>query len=154
MGFPGETREDFEATLSLVREVGFVSLFAFKYSPRPGVPALKLGDDVTEQEKSSRLAELFAVSESLTQAHLKTLEGTEQRVLVEGPGKNPGTVTGRTERNEIVHLADSAELELVGQVVRVQITEAFKHSLLAELCPHQELPPRVRVAQGVAHSTW
>ena len=142
VGFPGETREDFEATLSLVREVRFVSLFAFKYSPRPGTPALKLGDDVTEAEKSARLAELFAVSESLTQAHLKTREGCEERLLVEGPSKNPGTVTGRTDRNEIVHLPDSSDFELVGQVVRVRVLEAFKHSLKAELVPGQALPPR------------
>ena len=147
VGFPGETREDFEATLSLVREVGFVSLFAFKYSPRPGTPALKLGDDVTEAEKSARLAELFAVSEGLTRAHLETLAGTEQRVLVEGPGKTPGKLTGRTAQNEIVHFPDVPDADLTGQLVHVKITEAFKHSLLAELLPGEleSLPRRSRL---------
>ncbi len=144
VGFPGESREDFEATLSLVREVGFVSLFAFKYSPRPGTPALKLGDDVTEAEKSARLAELFAVSEGLTRAHLQTLAGTRQHVLVEGPGKIPGNLTGRTAQNEIVHFADVPDVDLLGQILAVQVTEAFKHSLLAELVPGQleSLPKR------------
>lgn len=143
VGFPGETREDFEATLSLVREVGFVSLFAFKYSPRPGVPALKFGDDVPEAEKSARLAELFAVSEGLTRAHLQTLAGTRQHVLVEGPGKIPGNLTGRTAQNEIVHFADVPDVDLVSQIVAVNVTEAFKHSLLAELVPGQlEALPR------------
>lgn len=146
VGFPGETREDFEATLSLVREVGFVSLFGFKYSPRPGTPALKLGDDVTEAEKSARLSELFALAESLTGAHLKTLVGSRQRVLVEGPGKTAGNVTGRTERNEIVHLPEAEGVDLTGQLVEVEIVEAFKHSLRAELAPGQlsSLPARTR----------
>ena len=73
VGFPGETPGDFEATLSLVREVGFVSLFGFKFSPRPNTPALKLGDDVAEKEKSERLARLFELSESQLRTHLAAL---------------------------------------------------------------------------------
>lgn len=84
VGFPGETAEDFESTLSLVEEVGFVSLFAFKYSARPGTPALRLGDDVTESEKSERLARLLELSSRLTESHLLGLVGSEQTVLVEG----------------------------------------------------------------------
>src|SRR5262249_8060883 len=65
VGFAGETEADFEATLTLVQEIGFVGLFGFKYSPRPYTPALKLGDDIAEAEKSDRLARLFELSESL-----------------------------------------------------------------------------------------
>jgi tRNA-2-methylthio-N6-dimethylallyladenosine synthase len=129
VGFCGETHEDFEATLSLVREMAFTSLFAFKYSPRPHTPALKLADDVPESLKSDRLAQLFEVSEGLTRAHLATLVGTRQRVLVEGPSKNGDRVTGRTEQNEIVHVDVPADVSLVGLVVEVEIARANKHSL-------------------------
>jgi tRNA-2-methylthio-N6-dimethylallyladenosine synthase len=136
VGFPGETREDFDTTLSLVREVGFVSLFGFKFSPRPHTPALKLADDVPEEEKSERLARLFELSESLGRAHLETLVGTEATVLLEGPSKSPGQtprLTGRTERNEIVHVAEIAGRRAEGAMVTVKITRAFKHSLEGEL---------------------
>jgi tRNA-2-methylthio-N6-dimethylallyladenosine synthase len=134
VGFPGETEADFRATLELVRDVGFTGVFGFKYSPRPYTPALKLADDVSEEEKSERLARLFEVSEAQTRAHLATLVGTRQEVLVEGPGKTPSSFEGRTNRNEIVHL-DGRGLEertVVGEIVEVEITRAFKHSLAGE----------------------
>jgi tRNA-2-methylthio-N6-dimethylallyladenosine synthase len=133
VGFPGETEADFSATLDLVREIGFTSVFAFKYSPRPFTPAQRLGDDVAEEVKSERLARLFELAESLTRAHLAALVGTRQQVLVEGPSKTPGTVEGRTLRNEIVHVAsnDDTEGTMIGQVVEVDIVRANKHSLAA-----------------------
>lgn len=134
VGFPGETEDDFAATLSLVREVGFRGLFGFKYSQRPYTPARKLADDVSEAEKSERLARLFEVSEELLGAHLQRLVGSRQRVLVEGAGKE-GTEawSGRTERNEIVHVTGAEGLDLRGTIVEVVITRANKHSLQAEL---------------------
>jgi tRNA-2-methylthio-N6-dimethylallyladenosine synthase len=120
VGFPGETKDDFEATLSLVREVGFVSLFGFKFSPRPHTPALKLADDVPEEEKVARLARLFELIESQSRAHLATLVGTRQRVLFES------THEGRTDRNEIVHTEEPGP---VGEVADVDIFRANKHSL-------------------------
>jgi tRNA-2-methylthio-N6-dimethylallyladenosine synthase len=129
VGFPGETEDDFEATLDLVRDIGFVGLFGFKYSPRPFTPALKLPDDVTEATKSERLARLFEVAEAQTRAHLGTLLGTRQRVLVEGASKAQGKVTGRTERNEIVHIDVPEGRDLIGALVDVEITQTFKHSL-------------------------
>ncbi|MBN1610506.1 MAG: tRNA (N6-isopentenyl adenosine(37)-C2)-methylthiotransferase MiaB [Polyangiaceae bacterium] len=130
VGFPGETRADFQKTLRLVERVGFTGLFGFKYSPRPCTPALRLGDDVAEEEKSARLAELFGLVESLRQKHLGQCVGTTQLVLVEGRGRN-GRYTGRTERNEIVHF--DADEPLAGQIVPVTIVRAFKNSLDAEL---------------------
>ncbi len=148
VGFPGETAEDFEATLSLVREVGFVSLFGFKYSPRPHTPALKLGDDVPEAEKQRRLAALFELSEAQTRAHLASLAGTRVEVLVEGPSR-PGadTVVGRTRGNEIVHLAASPEVG-AGAVVVAEVTRANKHSLVGRV-ESVRRPAPARVA-----STW
>ena len=131
VGFPGETRADFEETLSLMLTVGFVSVFAFKYSERPGTPSVKLGDDVPEAEKSARLAELFALSETLRSAYLDGLVGTEQRILVEGRGKKNDAYSGRTERNEIVHFGYSGAAP-IGEMVNVRVTRAFKHSLEAE----------------------
>jgi len=153
VGFPGETEADFAATLELVREIGFVSLFGFKYSPRPYTPALKLPDDVPEAEKRERLARLFEVAEAQTRAHLATRVGTRQRVLVEGAGRTSSTnpspdavdrVTGRTHHNEIVHLDAPRDRDLVGAVVEVEITQAFKHSLagVAEPSSLAAFPPR------------
>ena len=138
VGFPGETEADFEATLELVRDIGFTGLFGFKYSPRPFTPALKLKDDVSEADKSARLARLFEVAEAQTRAHLATLVGTRQDVLVEGPGKTAQSWEGRTARNEIVHVDGSpvpAGRALAGELVEVEITQAFKHSLAGALTP-------------------
>lgn len=130
VGFPGETRGDFEQTLELVQRVGFTGLFGFKYSPRPHTPALKLGDDVSETEKDARLQELFSLSNRLVRDHLEGLVGTVQQVLVEGRGRT-GTYTGRSERNEIVHFA--ADEPLLGHLVKVRVAEAFNHSLRGQL---------------------
>ena len=119
VGFPGETDADFEADARRsCATSGFVGLFGFKYSPRPFTPALKLADDVPEEAKAERLARLFEVAESQTRAHLATLVGTRQRVLVEGASKAQGKVTGRTERNEIVHLDVPEGRDLVGRARR------------------------------------
>ena len=130
VGFPGETLDDFAATLTLVRELGVVGLFGFKYSPRPFTAALKLGDDIPETEKSERLARLFEVSEGLRQAHLEAQVGRSVEVLVEGPGPEQG-YTGRTSRNDIVHFG--CQDDPSGQLVTVEITEAFKNSLAGVL---------------------
>jgi tRNA-2-methylthio-N6-dimethylallyladenosine synthase len=129
VGFPGESEAEFEDTLSLVREVGFVGLFGFKYSPRPYTPALKLRDDVPEAEKQRRLEALFEVSEAQLRAHLAALVGTRARVLVEGPSR-PGasTYAGRTERNEIVHFEPPPGVG-PGALVVVELSRAHKHSL-------------------------
>lgn len=143
VGFPGETSSEFEDTLTLVDKLRFVGLFGFKYSPRPFTPALKLTDDISETEKSARLAALFERHEPHRQAHLEGLVGSVQLVLIEGK-KDDGAYTGRTERNEIVHVAAKAEIS--GEVHPVRIAKAFKNSLAAELLdetlrvPAHELP--------------
>jgi len=134
VGFPGETDEDFEATLSLIDEIGFRGLFGFKYSPRPYTPALRLGDDVPEEVKSERLARVFERSEALLRAHLSGLVGTTQRVLIEGRDKGKGLLwSGRSERNEIVHVTGAEAFDLEGEVVEARVVRSNKHSLEGEL---------------------
>jgi tRNA-2-methylthio-N6-dimethylallyladenosine synthase len=148
VGFPGETDADFEATLELVREVGFVSLFAFKYSPRPYTPALKLEDDVSEELKDERLQRLFALSAEIQTAHLGQLVGTRQQVLIESrDDTRPQRFSGRSERNELVHVDLPAGVDPRGRIVTAEILEAFKHSLhaVAEGAePLPELPKAVK----------
>jgi tRNA-2-methylthio-N6-dimethylallyladenosine synthase len=148
VGFPGETREDFEKTLELVDAVKFTGLFGFKYSPRPGTPALKLGDDVSEEEKSARLSELFELADSHRRAHLAALVGSLEEVLVEGPGRGKGKeFVGRTERNEIVHV-EAGDRDPTGHVVRVRIDRAYKNSLYGTLPDDSPaLPPRRQPAK-------
>jgi tRNA-2-methylthio-N6-dimethylallyladenosine synthase len=149
VGFPGETEDDFAQTLTLVQEVGFVSLFGFKYSPRPHTPALRLGDDVAEETKAERLARLFALADAIGSAHLKSLVGTKQNVLVEGAGKaekgdlSRDRVQGRTDRNEIVHIDVPGAAALVGTLVEVEIVRANRHSLVGlPIRPLAPPPPK------------
>jgi tRNA-2-methylthio-N6-dimethylallyladenosine synthase len=154
VGFPGETREDFAGTLELVRELEFTGLFGFKYSPRPYTPALSLEGEPSEEEKSARLAELFALSDGIRRTHLESLVGSRLEVLVEGRGKD-GAFGGRSERNEIVHF--SSELELTGEIVPVVVRRAFKNSLGAELEPgwvsSEKARPKVRVTAAGSRRT-
>ena len=151
VGFPGETDEDFEMTLDLVREVGFKGLFGFKYSERPFTPARKLADDVTEAVKSERLARLFELSEALLGEHLGGLVGSTQRVLVEGLDKERGELwSGRTDRHEIVHITGAAGLDLAGEIVDAEIDRSNKHSLQGELSAAARASARPRVAPAKA----
>jgi len=113
-----------------VRRVELVAAFAFKYSPRPYTPALKLGDEVSEEVKDERLARLFDVIDSQQQAHLNSLVGQELEVLIEGPSPgDTGRFAGRSERNEIVHVIAPAGYDPSGELVTVTVDQAFRHSL-------------------------
>jgi tRNA-2-methylthio-N6-dimethylallyladenosine synthase len=153
VGFPGETEQDFLDTLSLVREVGFVSVFAFKYSPRPHTPALRLGDTVPEEVKSERLARLFELVDEQQTRHLTSLVGKTARVLIEGRSKtHPDRVSGRSERHEIVHIDAPPGLEPSGQLVDVRISEAYKHSLVGvPLSPWPDAMSAAPVRKSTRH---
>jgi tRNA-2-methylthio-N6-dimethylallyladenosine synthase len=141
VGFPGETREDFEATLSLVDAVGYSGLFGFKYSQRPNTPALRFQDDVPEEEKSARLAELFELADGQRKVHLDGLVGHVEEVLVEGRGPRGTEFSGRSERNEIVHI-EGTPVDPSGHVVKVRIERAYKNSLVGVLVDDALLPPK------------
>ncbi|MET0004871.1 MAG: tRNA (N6-isopentenyl adenosine(37)-C2)-methylthiotransferase MiaB [Candidatus Thiodiazotropha sp.] len=131
VGFPGETEEDFEATLQLIEEVGFDHSYSFIFSPRPGTPAADLQDDVPLAVKQQRLERLQQLVNSQAQGISRRMVGTVQRILVERPAKkNPAQLAGRTENNRVVNF--DGPIELIGQFVEVRITEALPNSLRGE----------------------
>ncbi len=128
VGFPGETAEEFEDTMSLIETVGFDSSFSFIYSARPGTPAADLPDDVDLEVKKVRLQRLQDQIEQQAQLISQNMVNTVQSVLIDGISKkNPLHMTGRTENNRVVNFA--AHPRLVGQFVDVLITEALPNSL-------------------------
>lgn len=128
IGFPGETEEDFAATLDLIQEVGFDMSFSFIYSPRPGTPAAQLPDDVALETKKQRLALVQARINQNAAIISQQMVGTIQKVLVEGYAhKNPEKLSGRTENNRTVTFTGTSDL--IGQFAFVKITEALTYAL-------------------------
>ena len=131
VGFPNETEEQFEETLSLYREVGFEMAFTYIYSPREGTPAAKMTDNVPAEVKKQRLHRLNEVVAEYSAKALKKLEGEIVEVLVEGESKrNDQVLAGYTRKNRLVNFV--APKEVIGQYVHVRITEAKTHSLAGE----------------------
>ena len=132
VGFPGETEDDFAKTMKLIHEVGFDNSFSFVFSARPGTPAAALHDDTPQALKLQRLQHLQAVIEDNAERISASLVGSRQRILVEGPSrKDASELMGRTECNRIVNF--KGQPRLVGQMVDVTITEAYPHSLRADV---------------------
>jgi tRNA-2-methylthio-N6-dimethylallyladenosine synthase len=132
IGFPGESDEDFAATMKLVDDVRFDSSFSFIYSPRPGTPAAEFSDDTSHETKLARLQALQQKIEEQARAISAALVGTTQRVLVDGASRrNSGELAGRTDNNRVVNFAGSKEL--IGDFVDVAITAALPHSLRGEI---------------------
>jgi tRNA-2-methylthio-N6-dimethylallyladenosine synthase len=132
VGFPGETEEDFAATLRLVEEVDFDASFSFVYSRRPGTPAAGLPDDTPPEVKLARLQQLQDLLNRQAQAISRAMVGTQQRILVEGPSrKDRGELSGRTENNRVVNFRGAPRL--LGQFVDVTITAALPHSLRGDV---------------------
>ena len=131
VGFPGETYEEFQETISLVKEVEFTSLFTFIYSPREGTPAAKMPDPYTHEEKSKWFSELLKVQEEIAAKRCASMVGKTVRVLVEGKTDKDGVLTSRTSGNIIVDF--SGDESLVGQFANVRITTARNWVLGGEL---------------------
>ena len=131
VGFPGETEEDFRATVELVREIRFGSFFAFKYSPRPGTAAPRLPDPVDDETADRRLQELFQIQEPIQLELNGRLVASEQDVLVTGWGREPGTQHGRTRCHRVVHFAAGETPTRPGDTTRVRVEKALPHSLIA-----------------------
>ena len=132
VGFPSETLEDFEQTLSLADEIKFDHSFSFMYSPRPGTQAEKLKDDVPLKIKKMRLYTLHEKLLGFEKAISETMLNTSQKILVTSLDKKNSTLlSGRTENNRIVHF--EGDKKLIGELVNVIITEILKNSLKGKL---------------------
>ncbi|MBV8379391.1 MAG: tRNA (N6-isopentenyl adenosine(37)-C2)-methylthiotransferase MiaB [Paucibacter sp.] len=132
VGFPGETEDDHAKLMKLVHDIGFDASFSFIFSPRPGTPAANLEDLTPYETKVRRLQELQEVIEANTLAISQTMVGSTQRILVCGNArKDANELMGRTECNRIVNF--KGHERLMHQLIDVEITQAFAHSLRAEV---------------------
>lgn len=132
VGFPGETENDFEATMKLIEDVQFDVSFSFLYSPRPGTPAAEMADDTPHETKMARLKRLKARIDELENCYSEKMVGTVQRVVVENISKKDvNELAGRTDNNRTVNFVGPASL--VGRFVEVIITSVSMHTLRGEL---------------------
>jgi len=132
VGFPGETEDDFEGTLDMLRYVEFDNIYSFIYSKRPGTPAAKMENQVPEEVKSKRFARMLELQNEISLKKNKPLEGQTVKILVEGRSKSDETkLTGRTEKNRLVHF--EGEDSLIGNWADVKITHAETYALYGDL---------------------
>ncbi len=131
VGHPGETGADFEATMDLVRSVGFAQAYSFKYSRRPGTPAAEASGQVPEPEKDRRLQALQALLRDQGARFNAACAGAEMPVLFTGPGRHPGQIVGRSQYLQPIHVAGSASI--VGEELAVRIVEVHPNSLSGTL---------------------
>ncbi|MEW9667720.1 tRNA (N6-isopentenyl adenosine(37)-C2)-methylthiotransferase MiaB [Ammoniphilus sp. 3BR4] len=138
VGFPGETEEQFQDTLSMVEQVRYDSAYTFIYSPRHGTPAAGMEDDITEEVKKARLQRLMEVVNRIAREKNEELQGQVVELLVEGESKtNPDVLSGRTRSNKLVHFVGPKDC--IGKFVHVKITEAKTWTLYGELLTKVEV---------------
>jgi tRNA-2-methylthio-N6-dimethylallyladenosine synthase len=144
VGFPGETEEDFEQTLSLLDEVGYDSVFSFKYSPRANTPAVAYEDAVPEEEKSRRLAILQEMQRRIQERRNAAFVGREEEVLVEGRREKFQQWIGRTTQNRVLNFSDPRRIgggeDLHGAYGRVRVAASGPNSLVGELIARTSAP--------------
>ena len=134
VGFPGETEEDFSATLALVRQISYAGAYSFKYSPRPGTPAADMQETVTTTLMDERLARLQELIDSQQAAFNKAAIGKTVDVLFERAARNPGQIVGRTAYLQPAHVMASPDI--IGQVLPVTIDSLERYSLIGQLTDH------------------
>ena len=134
VGFPGETEDDFQQTLSLLEEVAYDAVFGFKYSPRPNTPSLKLEDAVSDDEKTRRLAVLLEKQREIQRCRNQRHLGKRVEVMVEGKNEARGQWIGRTSQNKVLNFRAPEDLApVLGSYVPVVTTAIFPNSLLGEM---------------------
>jgi len=139
IGFPGETDKDFQQTMNLIDEVKFDASFSFIYSARPGTPASKLEDITPLIEKKERLNILQGRIDELQNYYSNSLAGTIQRCLVTGVSKkNINQLQARTECNRVVNF-DFQNINILGKLVDINITQAYQRSLVGKILESEEL---------------
>jgi len=126
VGYPGETEEDFQQTMDLVREVNYAQCYSFKYSPRPGTPASVMDNQIPEDVKSERLARLQALLTLQQEQFNLSWIGKEIDVLFEKNGKYPAQVVGKTPYMQAVHLSDGEKY--LRQITKVKLTKLMVNS--------------------------
>lgn len=131
VGFPGETDQDFEDTLTIIRQTGYASAYSFKYSTRPGTPGANLGDQIAEEIKAERLQRLQDLVNAQTTAFHASCVGKTLPVLIERIGRMPGQVGGRSPYLQAVHLEGSTDL--IGSIHQVEIIGTSTNSLVGRL---------------------
>jgi tRNA-2-methylthio-N6-dimethylallyladenosine synthase len=137
VGYPNETDEQFEETISLYREVGFEAAYTFIYSPREGTPAAKMQDNVPMEVKKERLQRLNAVVNEMSAKALEKYKGQTVEVLVEGESKNnPDVLAGYTSKSKLVNFVGPKTA--IGKIVKVKITDAKTWSLNGEMVEEQQ----------------
>jgi tRNA-2-methylthio-N6-dimethylallyladenosine synthase len=139
VGFPGETEEDFLATLALVTQIGYAGAYSFKYSPRPGTPAADMRETVSAEEMDERLVRLQELIDSQQSAFNRATIGKSVDVLFERAARNPGQIVGRTAWLQPAHVMASPDI--IGQVLPVTIESLERYSLLGRLADGPQ--PRV-----------
>ncbi len=133
VGFPGETEADFDETATLLDEVGYDAIFAFKYSPRPNTPAIDMADSISDEVKIERLGRLNDRQRALQRISYGRHLGQVMDVMVEGHNRQRGQVIGRSSQNKTVNFTTmQAILPAPGSYVNVRVTETFPNSLVAE----------------------
>jgi len=130
VGFPGETDADFEATMNLVRQVGYGQAYSFKYSARPGTPAAEK-PPVDPGVADTRLQKLQALLTEQQRAAQDAMVGREVRVLFEKPGRLEGQLVGKSDHLHAVHVL--APAHMMGEIARVRIVESGPNSLAGDL---------------------
>src|SRR5262249_47379309 len=146
VGFPGETEEDFSATLALVMQIGYAAAYSFKYSPRPGTPAAEMQETVSAADMNERLVRLQNLIDSQQSAFNSAAIGTTVDVLFERAGRNAGQIVGRTAYMQPAHVM--ASHEIIGQVLPVRVDSLERYSLLGELAaPSPARAPRTASSQ-------
>jgi tRNA-2-methylthio-N6-dimethylallyladenosine synthase len=135
VGFPGESRADFEQTISLLEEVQFDAVFSFKYSPRPNTAAITMENAVSEEEKIARLAILNERQREIQRTNYVRHVGEVTEVMVEGFQPARGQVTGRTSQNKVLNftVADGVAMPQVGSYAQVRVLQAYPNSLAGEM---------------------
>ena len=139
VGFPGETEEDFAATLALVTQIGYAGAYSFKYSPRPGTPAADMQETVSAADMDERLVRLQELIDSQQSAFNVATIGKTVDVLFERAARNPGQIVGRTAYLQPAHVM--ASTDIIGKVLPVTIASLERYSLLGELAPVADRQP-------------
>jgi tRNA-2-methylthio-N6-dimethylallyladenosine synthase len=143
VGFPGETADDFAATLRLVTDVGFAQAYSFKFSPRPGTPAAGADDQVPDPVKGERLTMLQELLNAQQLSFNQASVGRDVEVLFEGPGRKKGQLIGRSPHMQAVHLEGARRVadRVRGRIALVRIESAHPNSVGATLSPQSDMVP-------------